>query len=506
MEENSDSDDPSVTLSDQVRDALEAVYIELDKVKFYLPDELLYKINNPDAEFILYVSVTIGVISLVSSFIAWKMGKKVKEKIPDNIKKKVIAAKEFVVPPSGPRFRKRDKIAFVGQKMVKRVQAAGSYIRGGQGRKRKAIAKFARKILVGDGSPEIIGPKFKLDLPLEYLEEADIDLAPGMDRVPQQLRFVLQNMRVFGHFEHPIFLELVKQIEYISVSTNQHLFKVGDPDESIFIVQSGLVNVYATDGDTSGGSVSTSLKHVHPGDSIMSLLSFLDHLAGHDKPYKTVSARAQEDSKIIRLPYSAFKVAFEKYPDCYLRVVQIVMIRLQRVTLLALHQYLGLGAELIAKQHRGDREVNWATEESVDTPEEETDNMGPLDTEELTPTTPSALQLQLESYQDLAAASPARQQRRKGSLARRERMMKFALTCFKDQLKLESEAILEGKVEIRDIPRGFRIMEEDSLKDAALVLVIDGCFSVCQKNEEGREQELHQCYAGGLLGQLQVRV
>ena len=83
-------------------------------------------------------------------------------------------------------------------------------------------------------------------------------------------------------------------------------------------------------------------------------------------------------------------------------------------------------------------------------------------------------------------------------------MMKFALTCFKDQLKLESEAILEGKVEIRDIPRGFRIMEEDSLKDAALVLVIDGCFSVCQKNEEGREQELHQCYAGGLLGQLQV--
>ena len=90
------------------------------------------------------------------------------------------------------------------------------------------------------------------------------------------------------------------------------------------------------------------------------------------------------------------------------------------------------------------------------------------------------------------------------SLAKRERMMKFALTCFKDQLKLESEAILEGKVEIRDIPRGFRIMEEDSLKDAALVLVIDGCFSVCQKNEEGREQELHQCYAGGLLGQLQV--
>ena len=40
-------------------------------------------------------------------------------------------------------------------------------------------------------------------------------------------RFVLQNMRVFGNFEQPIFLELVKQIEYMSVPANQYLFKVG---------------------------------------------------------------------------------------------------------------------------------------------------------------------------------------------------------------------------------------------------------------------------------------
>ena len=129
--------------------------------------------------------------------------------------------------------------------MVKRVQAAGSYIRGGQGRKRKAIAKFAKRLMGQDASPEIIGQNFKLDLPLEYLEEDTFDLGAG--KMPQQLRFVLQNMRVFGHFEHPIFLELVKQIEYLTVSTNQHLFKVGDPDENIFIVQSGLVNVYASD-------------------------------------------------------------------------------------------------------------------------------------------------------------------------------------------------------------------------------------------------------------------
>ena len=66
-----------------------------------------------------------------------------------------------------------------------------------------------------------------------------------------------------------------------------------------------------------------------------------------------------EDTKIIKLPFSAFKIAFEKYPDAYLRVVQIVMIRLQRVTLLALHQYLGLGTELIANQHRGNKNLKY---------------------------------------------------------------------------------------------------------------------------------------------------
>ena len=166
MEENVEEE-----MIEKANGYLEAIYIELDKMKFYLPDELPYKINNPDMEFCIHVSIFLGIIGVISSIISWKVWRKVQEKIPENIKKKVIAAKEFVVPPSGPRFRKRDKIAFIGQKMVKRVQAAGSYIRGGQGRKRKAIAKFAKRLLGQGGSPEIIGQNFKLDLPLEYLEE-----------------------------------------------------------------------------------------------------------------------------------------------------------------------------------------------------------------------------------------------------------------------------------------------------------------------------------------------
>jgi len=262
-----------VTIEEGIGDTnmLEIVLVELDKLKFYLPESLLYKINNPDAEFLFHIGIVLLVIVLIVLLIVWKMGQKVKENIPENLKKRAIAAKEFVLPSSGQRFRKRDTIAFMGKKMVKKVKAAGSYIRGGKGQKRRAIAKLARRFLGQQGSPESVGGGVRGAMPLEYLEE---DYEAGVDALPQQLRFVLQNMRVFGNFEQPIFLELVKQIEYMSVPANQYLFKVGDPDENIFIVQSGQLNVTATEGE-----MTSTLKHVKPGDAIMSLLSFLDHLA-----------------------------------------------------------------------------------------------------------------------------------------------------------------------------------------------------------------------------------
>ena len=48
----------------------------------------------------------------------------------------------------------------------------------------------------------------------------------------------------------------------------------GDPDENVFVVQQGKVNVFITGGD---GSI-ISLKVVKTGDSVTSLLSFTDVL------------------------------------------------------------------------------------------------------------------------------------------------------------------------------------------------------------------------------------
>lgn len=58
-------------------------------------------------------------------------------------------------------------------------------------------------------------------------------------------------------------------------------------------------------------------------------------------------ARALEDSTVVKLPVSAFQEIFEEYPETLIRVMQVILVRLQRVTLTALHQYLGLSTELV---------------------------------------------------------------------------------------------------------------------------------------------------------------
>lgn len=47
------------------------------------------------------------------------------------------------------------------------------------------------------------------------------------------------------------------------------------------------------------------------------------------------------------LPVQALHLVLQRYPESLVRVVQIINVRLQRVTFLALHNYLGLSVELM---------------------------------------------------------------------------------------------------------------------------------------------------------------
>lgn len=128
------------------------------------------------------------------------------------------------------------------------------------------------------------------------------------------------------------------------------------------------------------------LKDVRRGESVCSLLSFTDHLTGQSSVFKTVAAQALEESSVLRLPFSAFQEVFDKHPDALVRAVQVIMVRLQRVTFLALHQYLGLSAELVkshhSKHHAGNmsptklrmREFNFQKQQPVHEPHEMLDS------------------------------------------------------------------------------------------------------------------------------------
>lgn len=162
-------------------------------------------------------------------------------------------------------------------------------------------------------------------------------------RLPKEVIYMLKGIRVFGFFEQPLFLELCKQLEVLNVSKGQLFFSIGDDDDSIYIVQSGRLEVFTTEFDGS----EIVLKEVAAGDSIASLLSVLDVLTGHFAPFKTISSRAKEDSVVLRLQIKSFKNLLDRYPETLVRIVQIIMVRLQRVTFTALHNYLGLTTQLV---------------------------------------------------------------------------------------------------------------------------------------------------------------
>ncbi len=80
------------------------------------------------------------------------------------------AVKEFVAPGQGPRFRKRDRLAFLSRRALRNARAVGSYIRGGQGRKRRDVARLVRRVFLHRGSPDAQSQMIRPDLPEGYLQ------------------------------------------------------------------------------------------------------------------------------------------------------------------------------------------------------------------------------------------------------------------------------------------------------------------------------------------------
>ncbi|XP_041908219.1 patatin-like phospholipase domain-containing protein 7 isoform X3 [Corvus kubaryi] len=246
------------------------------------------------------------------------------------------------------RFRKRDKVMFYGRKIIRKVTTlpnslVGNTVPRQRMRKRAKVLSLAKRIL----RIKKECPTLQRKEPPPSLLEADLtEFDVKNSHLPSEVLYMLKNVRVLGHFEKPLFLELCKHMFFVQLHEGEYIFRPGQLDNSIYVVQDGKLEVCIQESD----GTEVVVKEVLAGDSVHSLLSILDVITGHPAPYKTVSARAATPSTILRLPASAFQDVFQKYPETLVRVVQIIMVRLQRVTFLALHNYLGLTTELFSCQ------------------------------------------------------------------------------------------------------------------------------------------------------------
>ncbi|XP_069801426.1 patatin-like phospholipase domain-containing protein 6 isoform X2 [Dendropsophus ebraccatus] len=208
-----------------------------------------------------------------------------------------------------------------------------------KGKKRKKVVSIKQRIRRGGREQPPNVSHHQETIPSPLLSHPSESETPTL---PPEVLYMLQSVRVLGHFERPLFLSLCQHVVFEYYEPGQLVFCPGQPDSSIYIVLEGKLELSLSDPD----GTRHYMKSVGPGDNVHSLLSILDVLTGHQRPYRTVTAKAIEKSTVLRLPVEAFSAIFKVYPQSLIRTVQIIALRLQRVTFLALHHYLGLTIEL----------------------------------------------------------------------------------------------------------------------------------------------------------------
>lgn len=69
------------------------------------------------------------------------------------------------------------------------------------------------------------------------------NVAPKYNRLPEDIIFLIENIKVFGHFDDKILLDLCFHIETRTLLAGEELCDTCSPSDNIFVVQSGELEV-----------------------------------------------------------------------------------------------------------------------------------------------------------------------------------------------------------------------------------------------------------------------
>ena len=63
-------------------------------------------------------------------------------------------------------------------------------------------------------------------------------------KLPKEIVFLIDNVKVFGHFEESILLNLFPHMETKTLLAGEHLYDNCDPNSNIIVIQSGKIEVF----------------------------------------------------------------------------------------------------------------------------------------------------------------------------------------------------------------------------------------------------------------------
>uniref|UniRef100_A0AC34Q9K7 Uncharacterized protein n=1 Tax=Panagrolaimus sp. JU765 TaxID=591449 RepID=A0AC34Q9K7_9BILA len=325
----------------------------------------------------------------------------------------------------------------------------------------RARARYKRQF------SEVVRPSLPKP-PTEYFEPSDLP------EIPQNLRpeyfYLRHNMQVL---ELPNELSLdPKYIDVLVYKKDDFIVKVGDQDDSMYVVLGGLLNMFIKHEGKE-----FLVRKLKKGQTFFSYLSLIDILMNKPSVFKTVSLRAVETSTVARFNLAHFRESHQDSPELWCRPIQIIMSRLLHVTMTTLHQYLGIGEEMVRKR---------LDERQVD---EKRHSMG-------------------HSVRLVGLARP--KQRRASSSDLSSELIVTATKWFSEALGLtlsEGQTLLTPHITLGFVDDKQILVEERSEEEASLILVLKGRLAITKSaslDDEDFEPWSAFIYPREIIGALQI--